>query len=154
MIFGAITLVVALLAGCGSSAPTGTPTGTPTAAPATIFGRIISLATDQVTIQDAEFFEGDAADAAASADGTEAVNNFYLRDHTTTRTLRLDPACTVQVTGWDASGDLTPMPYDVARLVEAYADPSVARRLFYSSDYFWLTVRGDAVIRLVAQELP
>jgi hypothetical protein len=138
VIVWAITLVAATLAGCGSSAPTATLT----AAPVTIFGRIISLTTDQVTIQDAEFLEGDAAEAAASADGMELVNNFYLRDHTTTRTLRLDPACTVQVTGWDASGDVSPMPYDVPRLVEAFADPAVARQMFYSSDYFWRPCRA------------
>jgi hypothetical protein len=153
-LFAAVPALVALLLalGCGSTVPTSTPTVTPAPTPTVIFGRIVVLTPLQVTIQDGEFLEGDEADAAAVADGTHAYNNFYIRWLTTTRLLAVDPACSVQVTGYDAEGDIAYIPYDVSRLVAALANIDDAH--LYSRDYFWLTLRGDTVVRLVAQETP
>lgn len=87
-----------------------------------IFGRILTLTAEQVTIQDAEFLVGEAAESAAQADGKYAPNSFYLREFDTTRTLRVDPGSPVKVTGHPEAAHL------------------------HSWDYFWLTVQSDVVV--------
>ncbi len=136
-------MVVLLVGGCGSAAPS----------PVRIPGEIVHLTPGEVTIRDASFLTDGAADAAARAEQREATRDFWLRLESTTRTFRVDPASAVTVIGYDAAGYPSPMPFDVARLSEVVGNLAAQQVAgLHSGDYFWLTLRGDQVVRFDAQD--
>ena len=120
-----------------------------------MFGRVVAIDRASVTIDDFDYFGGDAA-AQAYFEDTGQIggppNPVWLRDRNTSRTLVLGGSVSVEVIGLDVAGNPSPIPYDLDRLVAAVEHPEVSG--LYWSPYFWFDTRDGVVTRIEEPYLP
>jgi hypothetical protein len=118
------------------------------------FALVRSLApaagTAQMELDLAHWFDGDAADAAAAADGVIAPggqieNDYYIRNVSDrVRVMPVAGDAATRVVDWD----------NCCELVPSTVDALAARGFDAGRDAFWLTVQGGVVVGLDEQFRP
>ncbi|MGZ8786406.1 MAG: hypothetical protein ACXW1Y_12695 [Acidimicrobiia bacterium] len=115
------------------------------------FGFVEGITADAVTFDLACFWTGEAAVAAATADGEEEIFDFYIRNNNTqTRTVARSPAGTAY---WlDGAGDLTPqaIPMNDWPVTSDTAYQDCPSRHCAG----WLYINDGQVTELIEQYLP
>lgn len=125
------------------------------------FGGLVALGTAQVpprlVIDVARFFTGDAADQAAIEDGnmppgqTHVANDVYIRNvDPRWRILMIDPSATVSLTTFPYGSVEDPKVVSLERFGDLFDSRDTSLRWFP----YWITVRGDTVVRIEEQYMP
>lgn len=114
------------------------------------FGFVEAIGSGSVTFDLACFFTGDAAVAAATADGGEAFD-FYIRNQNP-KTFTVPLLATGTAFWLDATGDLTPQP--IPMTTWPVAAPPSYQQCPHEFCSVWLFVNSGTATELVEQYLP
>lgn len=177
MALGGLTLVAAAIAGCGSSADTPATTGSPSSATTAKvaaggivdgkhFGYIRAIAeadgTRVITFDEGSMLSGDAATAAARADGVigpdEPVPNdvYVTNPDTATVALPVDPGVTVtRISCVGGCNENTAGRIDDLAASFGHEDESNLGTPYRgASSQYWVTTTAGVVTRIDEQYLP
>jgi hypothetical protein len=138
----------------GACAPSPSPSSS--APEIRLFGRITAVTTERVTVAAASFLTGKAAEDAAREDGREAPGGFYIRDLRRVDVLAVVGNVDISVLGYDAAGNPSPVPFDLARLgaaIDAWNSGAGLPDLYWTN-YWWFSVVDVTVVKIEAQYLP
>lgn len=147
------------LAACdGGTTDTTGSTTTPAGVSGPLFGRITGLSAGEATVAVALFLSGDAARAAAVADGAIAPgedlpNDFYIDDQGRTESVRLGADTEVLLLRIGPSGSPEPTPATLAEFVAAH-EAGFATPEWYGGEYYDFDLVEGAAVRVEQIYLP
>ncbi len=146
-----------------SASPDPTPASTPTAsAPVSqrMFGRITKVdpAGQSMTVKLAEMLSGDAAVAAAVADGAIKAgerldNDYYIRQLGTTGTYTVNSSTQIVILAMGSDGNPTPAPATLTKFANLLKQGVKATGWYYT-EYWWIDVISGHASKIQAQYLP
>lgn len=140
--------VVLLVSSCGADP-------TPTGSSARVFGRLVAVSLMSASIQNLDFLTGDEATTAYEEDTGRTggpPNPFWIRDPHTTEVLAIAPSVSIVALACNADGAPSPVPIELARLLDVFAKPASIDSCW--TDYFWFELHDGKVTQIQAQYVP